>query len=146
MTKIFSLLSAVLFVFFMISPSTASSELNVFISNLNVQAQADLGAFKVRLSTQFGVSAARVEAVMARVKTPGDANMCFRVGQVASKPVEVVVKEYQGNKEKGWGVIAKNLGIKPGSKEFHALKEGNFERDDSESSKGKGKGKGKGKK
>lgn len=146
MIKIFSLLLAVLLVFFMISPSTASSELNVFISNLNVQAQADLGAFKVRLSTQFGVSAARVEAVMASVKTPGDAYMCFRVGQVASKPVEVVVKEYQGNKEKSWGVIAKNLGIKPGSKEFHALKEGNFERDDSESSKGKGKGKGKGKK
>ncbi len=146
MIKIFSLLLAVLLVFFMISPSTASSELNVFISNLNVQAQADLGAFKVRLSTQFGVPAARVEAVMASVKTPGDAYMCFRVGQVASKPVEVVVKEYQGNKEKSWGVIAKNLGIKPGSKEFHALKEGNFGRDDSESSKGKGKGKGKGKK
>jgi hypothetical protein len=124
-------------------PVHASSDLDVFVSNLNVQAQADLGAFKVRLSTQFGVPAARVDAVMASVKTPGDAYMCFRVGQVASKPVDVVTKEYQGNKGKGWGVIAKNLGIKPGSKEFHELKKGNFNGDDSGSEKGKGKGKGK---
>ena len=146
MEKTFSLFSAVLLACLMVSPAQASSDLDVFISNLNVQAQANLGAFKVRLSTQFGVPAARVDAVMASVRTPGDAYMCFRVGQVASKPVEVVSKEYQVNKGKGWGVIAKNLGIKPGSKEFHDLKKGNFGGDDSDSSKGKGKGKGKGKK
>jgi len=145
MKKIFSVFSAVLLACLMVLPALAASDLDVFISNLNVQAQADLGAFKVRLSTQFGVPAPRVEAVMASVKTPGDAYMCFRVGQVASKPVEVVTKEYQGNKAKGWGVIAKNLGIKPGSKEFHELKKGNFNGDDSMSNKGKGKGKSKGK-
>ena len=143
MKKLFSLLSAVLFTCLMVLPAQAASDLDVFISNLNVQAQADLGAFKVRLSTQFGVPAARVDAVMATVKTPGDAYMCFRVGQVASRPVEVVTKEYQANKGKGWGVIAKNLGIKPGSKEFHDLKKGNFNGDDQDSGKGKGKGKGK---
>jgi hypothetical protein len=143
MTRIFLVLSAVLLACFMGLPALASSNLDVFVSNLNVQAQADLGAFKVRLSTQFGVPATRVEAVMAGVKTPGDAYMCFRVGQVASKPVEVVTREYQANRGKGWGVIAKNLGIKPGSKEFHELKKGNFNAGDSESGKGKGKGKGK---
>ena len=146
MKNILSLLLAVLITCLTILPTQASSDLDVFISNLNVQAQADLGAFKVRLSTQFGVPAARVDAVMASVKTPGDAYMCFRVGQVASRPVEMVTKEYQGNKDKGWGVIAKNLGIKPGSKEFHELKKGNFNGNDSESDKGKGKSKGKGKK
>ncbi len=146
MAKIFSVLSAVLLACLMASPTLASSNLDVFVSNLNVQAQADLGAFKVRLSTQFGVPTARVEAVMAGVATPGDAYMCFRVGQVASQPVEGVMNEYQRNKGKGWGVIAKNLGIKPGSKEFPELKKGNFDGDDSESNKGKGKGKGKGKK
>ena len=143
MTKIYSLVSAVLFTCLIILPAQASSDLDAFVSNLNIQAQADLGAFKVRLSTQFGVPAARVDAVMASVKTPGDAYMCFRVGQVASKPVEVVTKEYQTNKGKGWGVMAKNLGIKPGSKEFHDLKKGNFNGDDSGSGKGKGKGKNK---
>jgi hypothetical protein len=143
MKRISFLLSAVFFTCLMILPAQASTDLDVFVSNLNVQAQTDLGGFKVRLSTQFGVPTARVDAVMASVKTPGDAYMCFRVGQVASKPVEVVTKEYQGNKGKGWGVIAKNLGIKPGSKEFHELKKGNFNGDDSGSGKGKGKGKNK---
>ena len=101
MKKIFSVFLAVLLACLMVSPTLAASDLNVFISNLNVQAQADLGAFKVRLSTQFGVPAPRVEAVMASVGTPGDAYMCFRVGQVASQPVETVMKEYQGNRELG---------------------------------------------
>lgn len=144
MSKILSLLSAVFFTFLMILPAQAASDLDVFISNLNVQAQADLGGFKIRLATQFGAPAARVDAVMATVKTPGDAYMCFRVGQIASQPVEVVTKEYQANKGKGWGVVAKNLGIKPGSKEFHELKKGNF--NDVDSGPGRGKGKGKGKK
>jgi len=127
----------------MFSPVLASSDLEIFIKNLNVEARADLGAFKVRLSTQFGVPVPKVEAIMASVGTPGDAYMCFRVGQVASHPVEVVTKEYRAHRGQGWGVIAKNLGIKPGSKEFHELKKGNFGGDDSGSSKGKGKGKGK---
>jgi len=80
---------------------------------------------------------------MANVKTPGDAYMCFRVGQLASKPVEVVTKEYQGNKGKGWGVIAKNLGIKPGSKEFHELKREILMRMTLAREKGRGKAKGK---
>ncbi len=143
MRKMFSFLSIVFVSFFMFSPVLASSDLDIFIKNLNVEAQADLGAFKVRLSTQFGVPVPKVEAVMASVGTPGDAYMCFRVGQVASKPIEVVTKEYQRSKGEGWGVIAKNLGIKPGSKEFQELKRGNLGRDDSGSSKGKGKGKGK---
>ena len=143
MKKIFSFLSIVFVSFFMFSSVFASSDLDIFIKNLNVEAQADLGAFKVRLSTQFGVPVPRVETIMASVGTPGDAYMCFRVGQVASKPIEVVTEEYQRNKGKGWGVIAKNLGIKPGSKEFHELKKGNFGRDGSESSKVKGKDKGK---
>ncbi len=146
MKKIFSFLSIVFLSLFIFSPVLASSDLDIFIKNLNVEAQANLGAFKVRLSAQFGVPVPKVEAIMASVGTPGDAYMCFRVGQVASHPVEVVMKEYQAHKGQGWGVIAKNLGIKPGSKEFHELKKGNFGGDDSESSKGKGKDKGKGKK
>src|SRR5512139_4279536 len=146
MKKIFSFVPILFLSLFIFSVVLASSDLDGFIKGLNVEAKADLGAFKVRLSTQFGVPVPKVEAIMASVATPGDAYMCFRVGQVASQPVEVVMKEYQANKGQGWGVIAKNLGIKPGSKEFHALKKGNFGWDDSESGKGKGKDKGKGKK
>ena len=141
MKTIFFLLSILCLPLFIFSPVLASSDLDSFIKSLNVEAQADLGAFKIRVSTQFGVPVPKVEAIIASVGTPGDAYMCFRVGQVASRPVEVVTKEYQAHKKQGWGVIAKNLGIKPGSKEFHALKEGNVNGDNASTGKGKGKGK-----
>jgi hypothetical protein len=49
-------------------------------------------------------------------------------------------------KGQGWGVIAKSLGIKPGSPEFHALKRGDFVFNGKPREvPGKGKGKGKGK-
>jgi hypothetical protein len=49
-----------------------------------------------------------------------------------------VLKEYKTSKGKGWGVIAKSLGIKPGSAEFQALKNG---QDLFNGNKGKEKGK-----
>ena len=145
MKNIFTFLSIIFLSLFLSSPVLAASDLDGFIKSLNVEAQADLGAFKVGLSTQFRVPVPKIEAIMASVATPGDAYMCFRVGQVASQPVEVVVKEYQVHKGQGWGVIAKNLSIKPGSKEFHALKKGDLSGDDASASEDKGMGKGKGK-
>jgi len=35
----------------------------------------------------------------------------------------VVIDSYRKNKSKGWGALARDLGIKPGSKEFKALKD-----------------------
>ena len=144
MKAIFSFLSIIFLSLFISSPVLASSDdLASFVSSLNVQAEADLGAFKVRLSTQFGVPVPKVDAIIASVRTPGDAYMCLRVGQVVAQPVEVVIKEYKAHKGQGWGVIAKNLGIKPGSKEFHALKKGELNGGDASAAKGKAKGKGK---
>lgn len=124
----------------------ADKELDGFLKSLNVQAEADFGGFKAKLSTQFNIPLAQVEILVKTVEKPADAYMCLRVGEIAKKPTELVVKEYNANKGKGWGVIAKNLGIKPGSKEFHDLKKGDFSSDggkDKEKGKGKGKGKGK---
>ncbi len=143
MKTIFSFFCVVWLSLFIFSPVLASSDLDDFVRGLNVQAEADLGGFRVRLSTQFGLPVPKVDAIIASVSTPADAYMCLRVSQVASQPVEVVVKEYKAHKGQGWGVIAKNLGIKPGSKEFHALKKGDLNADGGDPGKGKGKGKGK---
>ena len=109
-----------------LAPSTHASELDSFIHSLNVQADADLGAFKARLSAHFGVPGPEINVLISNVDTPADAYMCLRVGQIANQPTETVLREYKSNRGKGWGVIAKNLGIKPGSKEFHELKSGDF--------------------
>lgn len=109
---------------FLVVAVAYGGELDSFISHLNVQAGVDLGGFKAKLSAQFGVSSHQVEVLFQAVDTAADAYMCLRVAQLAGQPADAVMKEYRANKNKGWGVIAKNLGIKPGSKEFHALKNG----------------------
>ncbi len=125
----------------------AGGGLDGFLSNVNVQARADLPGFSATVSAQFGVPVPQVQAILTRVDTPADAFMVFQLGQMAHKQPEVVLQTYRTHRGKGWGVIAKQLGIKPGSKEFHALKNGDLVYGAAPAdgaSKGKGKGKGKG--
>ena len=50
--------------------------------------------------------------------------MVMRLGELTGQPAKEVLSVYRNNRKKGWGVMAKKLGIKPGSREFHALKRG----------------------
>jgi hypothetical protein len=128
--------------------TVSHADLDGFLSSLNVQAQADLPGFKAKLSAQFGVPLPTVETIFAEVRMPGDVFMCLQLGEFAHKTPQVVVQRYQRSKKKGWGALAQELGIKPGSREFHALKSGNlqFTGEPSAASKGKNGGKGKAKK
>jgi hypothetical protein len=55
-----------------------------------------------------------------------------------------VLEKYEAGKGRGWGALAKSLGIKPGSSEFHALKRSDDLDDTSHAGKGKTKGRNKG--
>jgi hypothetical protein len=103
-----------------------ASGLEVFLSNVNVQARADMPGFSVGLSTQFGVPVAQVQAVIRSVPEPADAFMVLQLGQMSGKRPDTVLAVYGPNKKRGWGAIAKDLGIKPGSAQFHALKNGDL--------------------
>jgi hypothetical protein len=133
----------------LLAPLTAFASLDDFLNSVNVQARVDLPGFSARVSTQFGVPVAQVNAVLQSVPQPADAFMVFQLGQFARVPSDRVMEVYKPNKKKGWGAIAKELGIKPGSAEFHALKSGDLHFTGtpagSDDSPGKGKGKGKGK-
>jgi hypothetical protein len=125
MTKMIS--SATVMLLVLCGATPARADLDSFMSGLNVQAQADLPGFQLKISTQFGVPLPQVQTVVQQVSQPADAFMVFELGEMAQKPPETVVKTYTANKTKGWGVIAQQLGIKPGSPEFHALKAGNLQ-------------------
>jgi hypothetical protein len=142
--KRFALATLTLFLF--CTPAFAG--LDDFLNNLNIQARADLNGFSARVSAQFGVPEVQVRTVIGTVKEPADAFMVYQLGQMTRKPPETVEKVYQAQRGKGWGVIAKELGIKPGSPEFHALKRGDFVLSGTPgggAGEGHGKGKGKGK-
>ena len=92
--------------------------------DFNIQAQADPSGFRARLATRFNIGALQGNAVLGNFEDPSDAYIALRLGEMCGKPVDYVIDRYKADKAKGWGRLAKSLGIKPGSKEFHALKEG----------------------
>ncbi len=115
-----------------------------WIRDFNLQAQADPSGFRARLASRFQIGPARIDAVIGNVAKPADAYMVLRLGEMSNHPPEFVMSKYKAEKKKGWGAMAKSLGIKPGSAEFHALKRGQDLYGPGEG-KGGGKGKGKGK-
>jgi hypothetical protein len=79
------------------------------------------------------------EYIEQRHYAPADVYMIGEVAQASGKSFGDVANAYEANRAQGWGALARSMGIKPGSAQFHALKNGStgiVER-------GKGHGKGK---
>jgi hypothetical protein len=124
MKKIFMMLSLAAIMAGM-APA-AHADLNGFLRSVNNQALSDIKSFNDRLSRQFGIPVPDVEAIVRSVPDPADAFMIFQLGEMAHVAPEVVLQKYQRSKGKGWGNLARELGIKPGSPQFHALKRGDL--------------------
>jgi hypothetical protein len=135
---------AVLFLLISLAAAASAGDFG-WIKDLNIQAKADLSGFKATLGARFNIGDTQINAVLSNVTDPADAYMVLRLGEMSSKPPEYVIEKYKSGKGKGWGVLAKSLGIKPGSKEFMALKRGHDISDDKTKNKNQGKGKGSGK-
>ncbi len=108
-----------------------------WMREFNIRAEADLSGFRARLAARFKMGEAQINAVLGHVEKPAEAYMIFRLGEMCGKPTDFVVEKYRSKKGKGWGELAKSLGIKPGSKEFHALKQGSDLYEDTDQSRGK---------
>ncbi|HXN06642.1 MAG TPA: hypothetical protein VN944_06225 [Nitrospiria bacterium] len=117
-----------------------------WLQDLNIRAEADPSGFRVELATRFKIGNAEINAVISNVEKPADAYMVLRLGEMSQQPADYVIKKYQSGRGHGWGVLAKSLGIKPGSREFHALKRGHdlYGSGDIDTGNGRGKGRGRG--
>ena len=103
--------------------NTGDKEFDDKLLNLNDVAYADLDNFMNKLSDTFNVSTPWIENLVKRENIPpADVYMIARTASVINQSIDTVEKKYRADRGQGWGVIAKRLGIKPGSKEFHALK------------------------
>jgi len=94
------------------------------ISNLVPKVKARMtDDFISNLSLSYGIPRNRIEVLIFEEKiTPADVYMIAGLANMTDKPIDIVVDEYKKNKDKGWGVIAKGLGVEPDSKEFKKLK------------------------
>lgn len=110
-----------------------------WLENMSIEAKADASGFKAKLATRFNIGDVKVTAVISDLGNAADAYMVMRLGEISGHDVDYVAEKYKANKGKGWGVLAKSLGIKPGSRAFKALKRGDDLERDSDEKHGKGK-------
>ncbi len=92
--------------------------------DFNIRAETDPSGFRARLAARFKIGDAEIDAVLGNMESPADAYVVLRLGEISSRSPKHVVERYRSEKGMGWGALAKSLGIKPGSREFHALKRG----------------------
>jgi hypothetical protein len=121
----------------LVSSAAAAGDFD-WVNDFNLRVQADPTGFRARLAARFQIGDAQATAVLGNVSSPADAYIVLRLGEISRQPTDRVLREYKTSKGKGWGVIAKSLGIKPGSADFHALKKS---QDLYNGNEGKGKGK-----
>lgn len=132
-----------------VSFKTGSVQLDSDLNTINVNALADFGAFKSDLSVTYNVLEKKIEYMKVNLKmAPGEIYLALEISKLSKTQLDKVLTTYEENKSKGWGYIAKEVGIKPGSSEFHQLKNNasskkNKGQGKQKSSKGKAKGKGK---
>lgn len=105
------------------NPNTGDAELDLTLGNLNIEAKADLDGFKVDLSVTYDVPVAKIDYLIITISMqPAEVFLLLEIVTIADSNIDDAVPVYQNNKDKGWGFIAKQLGIKPGSAEFKELK------------------------
>jgi hypothetical protein len=122
--KTFKMIFGAAIVLLLVSSAATAADFD-WVRDFNIRAEADISGFRVRLAARFQMADAQVSAVLGNVNKPSDAYMVMRLGEMAKRPPEDALKEYRTSKGNGWGALAKSLGIKPGSPEFQALKQGN---------------------
>jgi len=110
---------------FSLSASTGDNDFDLTLRSINTEAQQSLPSFYSSMDLNFGVKQAEIDVLIHRHNlSPADAYMVIRLSVLIGKPIDYVIVRYHKHKKRGWGYIAKKLGIKPGSERFRQLKEG----------------------
>lgn len=92
---------------------------NVF----DFEAYTDPLELRTRLASRFHIDDNEINVLLSTFDSPADAYIILRLGEMSERPAGYVVDRYRHNKGRGWDAVALSLGIKPGSEEFHALKQ-----------------------
>jgi hypothetical protein len=101
--------------------NTGDAEMDSYLAEINDKAESDYDSFRDELSESSNVTAEEIDRyVKEENMEPADIYYASVLSSATDMPVSEVVDLY--SEKKGWGAVAKELGIKPGSEEFHELK------------------------
>jgi hypothetical protein len=107
------------------SGSTGDKKLDSTLEMIDIEAKTDPDGFIEHLSSRHSIPKQEIHQAKETYSLgAADIYMATVLAKLTNRPVLFVAEEYNKNQGKGWGVIAKDLGIKPGSREFHQLKGG----------------------
>jgi len=107
------------------SGNTGDRKFDSTLERINVAAQADPDGFIRQLSSRYITPEQEIRQTRETYGLGGaDLYMATAIARATGRPVLSVAEEHGKNQGKGWGVIAQEMGIKPGSSAFHALKKG----------------------
>jgi len=105
------------------NPRTGDVWMDVQLKEMNAYTRDNPDLFIRDVAMTFGAPRALIsEYVLERRWAPGDVYYACALAFEVHKPCLESLREYDRNNGKGWGVIAKRMGIKPGSAEFQKLK------------------------
>lgn len=101
--------------------NTGDAEMDSYLSEINNKAASDYNSFRDELSEISNITAEEIDRyVKEENMEPADVYYASVLSLATERPVSEVVGLY--SEKKGWGAVAKELGIKPGSEAFHEFK------------------------
>lgn len=107
------------------NPRSGDTWVDMRLADINQYGQRYPGPFVDEITRYYGAPRALVSELLTdRHWAPGDIYFACALAQVAGQPCRVVVDAWERDHAQGWGAIAKRMGIKPGSEQFHRLKRG----------------------
>jgi len=102
---------------------TGDRKLDSLLGKINKRAEAEPDVFIRQLSQKHNIPEEEIRQAKERHSLSyGDTYMATAISRISKRPIGVVAEEYKQNQGKGWGVMAMNMGIKPGSSEFKQMK------------------------
>lgn len=106
------------------NPRSGDTWVDVWLGDMNRYGSRYRDPFIDELVRYHGAPRDLIEDLLRRRWAPGDIYFACALARLAGRPCRYVVDMWERDHGQGWGAIAKRLGIKPGSAEFHRLKRG----------------------
>lgn len=92
------------------------------IEMVNEAAEENPEALLVKLSVAFNVDLVLLQDLSAQGYAPGEIWLALEVSSSSEISLQDALVLTDGSEGHGWGVLAKTLGVAPGSDAFHSLK------------------------
>lgn len=106
------------------NPRSGDVWMDVWLGDMNRYGSRYRDPFIDEMVRYHGAPRDLVDDLLRRRWAPGDIYFACALAKLVGRPCRYVADIWERDHGQGWGAVAKRLGIKPGSAEFHRLKRG----------------------